>query len=213
MRVRLAEVRGRLVEWGKENYRPFPWRETGDPYRVLVAEVLLHRTRAVQVVPVYSELVRRCPDPVSLAGMPFDELAELLRPLGLRWRVRLLHQMALELVERYGGRVPCDREALRSLPGVSDYIAGAVLCLAFGVREPVLDTNTVRVVGRLFGLRVTDGSRRSRCFREVMRELLDPEDPRASLLAVLDFAALVCRPVDPECLRCPVRQFCVSGES
>lgn len=208
----LGQIRTQILAWGKQNYRSFPWRETCDPYRILVAEVLLHRTRAEQVVPYYEELVDRYPDPISLTGASIEALECLLYPLGLRWRVRLLHQMAQEIVYVHGGRIPEDRGALRALPGVSDYIAGAVRCLAFGVPEPVLDTNIVRVLGRLFGLPTTDSSRRSKVFRELMRQLVECEEPRQLLLAILDLAALICRPVRPDCVCCPLREVCCEGK-
>jgi A/G-specific adenine glycosylase len=152
----LEELRSRLLIWGRENRRTFPWRETRDPWRVLLAEVLLHRTRADQVVPVYLAAVERYPDPAAMARAHLRDLRRLMRPLGLHWRVPLMREMARQILRRHGGRIPPDRQALQALPGVSDYIAGAVCCFAFGMPEPVLDTNTVRVLGRLFGLPVRD---------------------------------------------------------
>lgn len=209
----VQQIRGQILAWSKNNYRSFPWRETRDPYRILVAEVLLHRTRAEQVVTYYENLIERYPDPASLARASVEALERLLYPLGLRWRVRLLYQMAQEIVRRHGGCIPEDRDALRGLPGVSDYIAGAVRCLAFGFPEPVLDTNIVRVLGRLFGLRVTDNSRRSRLFRELMRHLIEPGQPRQLLLGVLDLAALICRSARPRCGHCPVQRLCEHGQT
>jgi len=164
------------------------------------------------VVPYYEKLVECYPDPASLAHAFVDVLEKLLYPLGLRWRIRLLPQMAQQIVERYGGQVPEDRNALRALPGVSDYIAGAVRCLAFGFPEPVLDTNIVRVLGRLFGCRVTDNSRRSRLFRELMRQLIEPGEARQLVLSMLDLAALVCYPAKPDCAHCPVQGVCNTGK-
>lgn len=207
----VQQIRGQILAWSEKNYRSFPWRETRDPYGILVAEVLLHRTRAEKVVTYYEKLMELYPDPASLAGTSVEALERLLYPLGLRWRVRLLYQMAQEIVRRHGGRIPEDRDALRGLPGVSDYIAGAVRCLAFGFPEPVLDTNIVRVLGRLFGLRVTGNSRRSRLFRELMRQLIEAGQPRQLLLGVLDLAALICRPARPECAHCPVQRLCEWG--
>lgn len=207
------EIRSILLEWGKRHIRSFPWRETRDPWKVLLAEVLLHRTRADQVVPVYRKVVEHYPDPFSLATARLDDLERMLRPLGLHWRVSLLLEMARTIVREYDGHVPVDRESLRALPGISDYIAGAVRCFAFGLPDPVLDTNTVRVLGRLFGLRVTDSSRRSRRFRELMEAVVEGEDPRDLVLSILDLAALVCRPRDPRCMECPLYSLCQHGRS
>jgi A/G-specific adenine glycosylase len=209
----LEELRSRLLIWGRENRRTFPWRETRDPWRVLLAEVLLHRTRADQVVPVYLAAVERYPDPAAMARAHLRDLRRLMRPLGLHWRVPLMREMARQILRRHGGRIPPDRQALQALPGVSDYIAGAVCCFAFGMPEPVLDTNTVRVLGRLFGLPVRDSSRRSRRFRDLMARLIDGPNPRELTLSMLDLAAQICHPRDPECPVCPLRELCAHGRS
>lgn len=120
----LEVMRKKLIEWGKRNFREFPWRFTTDPYRILVSEILLHRTRAEQVVPFYIKLIRRYPTVTSLARAKLSDLEALLHPLGLRWRIEKMLLMAREIVERYGGLVPDRKEDLLSLPGVSDYIAG-----------------------------------------------------------------------------------------
>jgi len=202
-------VRERLLAWGREHLRSFPWRETRDPYRVLVAEALLHRTRADQVLPVYREFLRRFPDLPALARAPLEEVLGVLRPLGLHWRSRLLHEMAVRILQETGGYVLPDRKWLCSLPGVSDYIASAVLCLAFGKPEPMLDASSVRVLGRLLGIRVTDGSRRSRRFRDLHMQLMAGDSPREFNLALVDLGALVCRPAQPRCGECPLQDLCV----
>lgn len=204
----MNEFRRRILEWGKRNLISYPWRETGDPYRVLVAEVLLHRTRAEQVLPIYEEFIRRYPDVDSLYRAEYDDLEVLLLPLGLRWRIKKLHEMGRILVEKFGSRVPESYEELVTLPGVSDYIASAVRCFAFGHPEPILDTNTVRVAGRVFGIRVTDSTRRSKVFREFMKKLVPVENPRLFNYALLDYGKLVCTSCSPECAACVVQQIC-----
>jgi len=207
----IRQIRERLLTWGCQHFREFPWRRTRDPYAILVAEVLLHRTRASQVVPIYQRFMERYPDIATLAGALPAELQQVLWPLGLHWRVPLIQEMARQILEQYGGRVPADRDALRQLPGVSDYIANAVLCFAFDQPVPILDTNTVRVLARLFDLRVTDRSRRSHHFRELMSALVDPTHPRKFNLALLDLAALICQPRNPDCPHCPLLDLCSYG--
>jgi len=203
-----AAVRQRLLQWARSNLRSFPWRETRDPYRILVAEVLLHRTRVQQVMAVYPEFLQRFPDVSALAAASPAEVLELLKPLGLHWRSRLLHEMARRILQETGGQILPDREWLRALPGVSDYIASAVLCLAFGRPEPMIDTNTVRVVSRILGTAVTDGTRRSRWFREMCERLLDRDSPAVFNLALIDLGAAVCRPAQPSCAVCPLCDLC-----
>jgi A/G-specific adenine glycosylase len=202
-----------LIAWGQEHFRLFPWRLTEDPYRILMAEVMLHRTQAPQVVPVYEQFIKRYPDVSTLAQATKEELHEILYSLGLRWRIDLIYEMTAELMKQFGEQVPKSKEALLSLPGVSEYVAGAVRCFAWNLQEPLLDTNTVRVVGRLFGLEIKDSSRRNRRFQELIAALMDPNEPRAYNYALLDLANQVCRKKQaPECFKCPVQKHCVYGE-
>jgi A/G-specific adenine glycosylase len=201
-----------LISWGQEHYRSFLWRKTEDPYRILMADVMLHRTQALQVVPVYEHFIRVYPNAASLARTSTEDLHTLLFPLGLRWRVDLVYKMAAEIADRFDGQVPKDRDELLSLPGVSDYIASAVRCFSWNLPEPLIDTNTVRVVGRLFGLKIKDSSRRNRRFRELITALVDPKHPRTYNYALLDLAHLIChKRKAPECTRCPVQAYCVYG--
>jgi A/G-specific adenine glycosylase len=187
---------------------------TEDPYRILMAEVMLHRTQAPQVAPVYERFITRYPNVPVLARAMRNELHDALYSLGLRWRIDLIHAMANELMTRFDGRVPGEKADLLSLPGVSEYIASAVRCFAWNLPEPLIDTNTVRVTGRLFGLEIKDSSRRNRQFRELITALVDPDQPRVYNYALLDLADQVCtkkRP--PACARCPVQKCCLYGNS
>lgn len=202
-------MREMLIEWGKAHFRKFPWRLATDPYRILVSEFLLHRTRAEQVTPIYEELVQKYPDVRHLAEAEFSDVEKILKPAGLRWRVRNLYLTAQELVRRYGGTVPDRKEDLLSLPGISNYIAGAILCFAYGKPEPLLDTNTVRILGRLSGIPVTDSSRRSRKFERLMMRFLDKNRPKEFNYALLDLGALVClKRSPPRCKECPLNECC-----
>jgi A/G-specific adenine glycosylase len=206
----LAEpFRKALLEWWSNSRRTFPWRETNDPYKILVAEILLHRTRAGQVASLYCDFLQTFPSIQAIAQCSTDDLASFLHSIGLRWRSDSLHDMAKTIIAEHEGRVPQAREQLEALPGVGPYIAGAVRCFAFGYPEPMLDTNTVRVLGRVFGLPVTDASRRSRRFRSLLELLLDTERPREFNLALIDLGAVVCTSRQPLCSRCPFRQHCV----
>lgn len=206
----LGKLRKALMHWGQQNFRAFPWRLTRDPYRILIAEVMLHRTQASQVIPIYERLVKMYPNARALHRARPRELNALLRPLGLRWRIKLISRMAEELVEKFSGRIPRDREALTALSGVSDYIAGAVRCFAWDKPEVLLDTNTVRVASRFFSVPARDSSRRSRAFKDYLGQLLDTQHPRAFNFALLDLADALCtarRP--PRTTMCPLSPWCV----
>lgn len=205
----VEEIRRSLLKWWSSlGHRHFPWRETQDPFKVLIAEILLHRTRAEQIVPLYQLFLEKHPDIHSIAVSSPDELAMSFHSAGLHWRWGLLHSMAVEIETRFNGQIPRTFEDLTSLPGVSHYIASAVRCFAFGYPDILLDTNTVRVAGRAFGLPITDSSRRSRLFRNVLEQLKDLEHPREFNFALIDFAAKVCRP-KPIHEQCPVTEYCV----
>lgn len=211
-RLNASRFRADLIAWGQENFRAFPWRETDDPYRILIAEVMLHRTKAPQVMAVYSTFLRRYPGVDELAKASREDLLAALASLGLRQRVEMLHAMAQEITNRFDARVPESKAELTSLSGVSDYIAGAVRCFARNEPEALIDTNTVRVVGRLFGLKTTDSSRRNPVFKDLHTRLVDPNEPRAYNYAMLDLAARVCTKVrPPDCHRCPVKRHCRYG--
>jgi len=197
-----------LVEWWREHARSFPWRETADPYAVLIAELMLRRTQARQVVPVYRDFLRRYPTVALLAVADEDEVGERLRPLGLRWRISSFRQVAGRIVADHGGQVPPDKDALLALPGVGPYVAAAVLCFGYGQYAVLVDTNTVRVAGRYLGLPVHPEARRVRAVRDGIARLVPSDNPRAANLAMLDLAALVCRSRDPLCSLCPVSDGC-----
>jgi A/G-specific adenine glycosylase len=204
--------RSALIAWGRSHFRSFPWRLTDNPYHILMAEVMLHRTQAPQVVPVYLRFQAQYPTISASARATKQELHALLYPLGLRWRIDLIYEMTSDLVSRFGGRVPQGKDDLLSLPGVSQYIAGAVRCFAWNLPEPLIDTNSVRVVGRLFGLEVKDSSRRNRRFGDLVAELVDREVPRSYNYSLLDLADQVCKKKrSPECGQCPVLTHCTYG--
>ena len=200
-----------LLYWWNKSKRSYPWRETRDPYAIAIAEVLLHRTRADQVVTTYKKFLEQYPSVSQLAKASIEELQNLVYPLGLRWRVALLYNMAQELHSRFNDQIPCKREDLESLPGVSHYIATAIRCFAYGYADALLDTNTVRIVGRLTNIPVTDGSRRSKAFRVQLETLVDTHHPRRYNYALLDLGALICRSRNPLCEQCPVLQHCCYG--
>ena len=201
-----------LIAWGQQNFRPFPWRTTTDPYQLLVAETMLHRTQASQVLLVYQSFIEQFPDTVRLSRASRKELHRRLYSLGLRHRVDLIRQMAAELVEKFGGKVPESKAHLRTLPGVSDYISSAIRSFAWNLPEPILDTNVVRVIGRIFDLETKDSSRRNPQFKKLAAILLDSKNPRAYNYAILDLADRICTSRSlPDCDNCPVIKWCAFG--
>ena len=177
-------------------------------YRVLVAEILLRRTQALQVEPVYERFLREFPGPRELARAAPDRIRELLAPLGLKWRAENMVRLAATLARMQDPAIPDNPDLLKRLPGVGDYVAAAVECFALNRAVPVVDTNTARVAARFFGIVPQGESRRDRGVQECLAQVVDPRSPREFNLALLDFAAMVCRARRPRCSDCPVSDIC-----
>jgi A/G-specific adenine glycosylase len=204
----IALFRKRVLSWFNKNKRRYPWRETRDPFRVLIAEMMLRRTKADQVQPVYERLLSEYPDVGALADADDRELEQILYPLGLKWRMPAFARIAREIREKHNGQVPAEREKLTGLPGVGDYVAGAVLSIAYNKREWIVDSNIVRLFRRYFGIKTSREGRRDRHVIEMARIYACGRNPREANLAILDFSALVCTPVKPRCERCPLKNGC-----
>jgi len=201
--------RDSLINWAKGNLRDFPWRGTTDPYRVCVAEVMLHQTFARKVVPVYRAFIKRYPDVFALSRAQLPALTKMLYPLGLNYRARVLREMAKAVVEKHGGVFPLDKKALLSLPGVGEYTASAILCFAYGEQVPIIDANVVRVYARYFGLGLKlPSSSPSKDVLEIAAKALPEGRAREFNYALLDFASAVCSHYRPKHGECPVKENC-----
>lgn len=210
--LELDKFRARVKRWGRENLRSFPWRETSESYRLLMAEFMLLRTQASQVEPVYRKFVSKYSSLEDLAEASREDIHDILRPLGLQWRADRVYETVGKLEEEHDLVVPTEKDALLNLPGVSQYIAGAVRCFALGKPEALIDANTVRIAGRLFGLEIKDSSRRTNRFQRLIGELLDPEQPRCYNLSMLDLGAKICTSRSPDCPSCPLVDLCCHGQ-
>jgi len=203
------EIGKALLEWWYGNRRDYPWRRERDPYRILVAEVMLQRTRAEQVVPVYLEFLGKFPAVGDLAKARPEDVGPFFARLGLRWRAGRVIEMARYIAERLGGRIPCDRDVLLRVPMIGEYIADAILAFACGEDIAVVDANVVRVIGRLFCIKPRGEGRRDPAFRSTANAMVPRGRGREFNWAMIDFAALVCRPGRPECGACPLRDLCL----
>jgi A/G-specific adenine glycosylase len=199
------------MTWGRRNRRSFPWRETDDPFRVLVAEVLLQRSRGTTVAGVYERMFARWPDAESLARAREPSIASVIRPLGLVGRAATLRSLAQEVVRR--GEVPSDVDDLRSLPGVGSYAAGATAAVAFGRAVHVVDGVTARVYRRYFGLEGDLPASNDRELWKVVEDATPSKGVKEWNWAVLDLAASVCLPQIPRCERCPLRAHCAWSQA
>ncbi|MDA8055325.1 MAG: DNA glycosylase [Thermoplasmatales archaeon] len=199
-----------LLKWWSVNARHFPWREERDPYNIMIAEILLHRTRAENVVPIYLKFITEFPNVKTLSEAYMGDIFKILRPLGLAWRVNLLKRAATIIEREFSGQIPMDKEKLLGLPGIGDYIASAIRVFSGYADDPLLDTNTVRIICRIYGIPISDGLRRERKLKNLYRQLKCKTDSKVFAFSLIDLAAEVCHPRLPECDQCPVSTSCAT---
>ena len=209
-----------LEEWYEVNHRILPWRETDDPYLIWISEIILQQTRVAQGMEYYHRLVTRFPDIQSLADAQEDEVLLYWQGLGYYSRARNLHKAAQLMKDheifhqamRLLGDKARDEEifaALKSMPGVGDYTAGAIASFAFDLPYPALDGNVYRVLSRLYDCEIPfDTTQGKKHFRKLAEELLDRERPRLFNSAIMELGALHCVPTAPDCHTCPLNTWC-----
>lgn len=196
-----------LLAWGRKNRRVFPWRDSQDPYRVMVGELLLQRTRGENVVAVYDEMLRRWPTPAKLARARGATIAKVIRPLGLAKRAPVIARFAKVLDAEFNGSIPDDPELAERLPGVGPYASRAVQVFARGRDLPLTDWVIARVLRRYFALPEGRRPNADKELWQLANSLAAPGRARDLWLSVLDLGAEICQP-RPRCGRCPLRSSC-----
>ena len=202
-------IRRALLAWFRRNARSLPWRKSRDPYAVWVSEVMLQQTQVATVIPYYQRFLEAFPTIEDLARAPLERVLELWSGLGYYRRARYLHQAAKELVRRFAGAFPRDYEQIRSLPGIGDYTARAVLSIAFDLPYTLLDGNVARVLSRLAAL---EGNLHQLGFRRAveaqLERLLSRRSPGHFNQALMELGQTLCLPRAPQCAACPVQSWC-----
>jgi len=201
-------IRRKLFLWHKGNYKDFPWRHTKNPYRIMIAEFMLHRTKAGQVVPVYLEFIKKYPDIKTLAGTNFKDIKKVTEHLGLHWRAKHFSEAAKYIIKNCNEKFPEDYDKLREIPGAGEYIAGAILTVCFNKPAPVVDSNIARFINRYFGLNLFGEIRRKKEIVELAAKLFEYKNPGDLLFAIVDFTSLVCKPGKPLCDKCSLKNEC-----
>ena len=200
---------GALVRWFRAGHRVLPWRRTRDPYQVWIAEIMLQQTRVEVVVPYYERFVARFPTPDALAGAPLDDVLAAWAGLGYYRRARHLHAAAALVVREHAGELPAEDDALRALPGIGRYTAGAIRSIAFGHAAPIVDGNVARVLSRLFALSGGPGDTAwEKRLWTLASALVPAADPSAFNQGLMELGATVCTPRTPRCEACPLARFC-----
>jgi A/G-specific adenine glycosylase len=201
--------RQRLLTWYKRHGRDLPWRNTDDPYHILVSEIMLQQTQVDRVLPKYAEWLEKYPTMTALAGAPDAEVTAAWYPLGYNIRPKRLQSIAREAVAKYGGELPSDERTLRSFKGIGAYTAGAIRSFAFRERAAILDTNVARVLFRVF---VAAGDPKSHAMKRHLWDVSEALVPSRHAYdfnqALMDLGATVCVARNPKCLVCPMAKSC-----
>ena len=201
--------RKNLLAWFEAHRRQLPWRDTEDPYRIWVSEVMLQQTQVKKVLEYYQKFVSRFPDVESLAEVDLQDLLKTWEGLGYYARARNFHKAAQVVVEDMAGEIPADYAAFRKLPGVGEYIAAAVQSIAFNQPYAVVDGNVKRVLARVFLINSPiNQSASTKLFQQKADLLLDHNIPGTFNQAMMELGATVCRPQSPTCIVCPVNAVC-----
>lgn len=205
--------RRRLLHWFKRHGRDLPWRRTRDPYQVVVSEFMLQQTQVSRVEEYYPRFLATFPTLRALAAASPRAVREAWDGLGYYRRATNLHALARRVVDQHAGQIPDDPDALRALPGVGRYTAGAVLSFAFEQAEPAVDTNVARVIRRAFHPRARRDAPGERRVWETAERLMPRAGPRAWAFnqAIMELGALVCTARVARCGACPVRGVCSTG--
>lgn len=201
-----------LTHWFVKNQRNLPWRLTSDPYRIWVSEVMLQQTQVSTVIPYYEKFLTAFPDLKSLAKAPEEKALQLWAGLGYYSRARNLHRGAQYLVSQCESSFPKTREAILKIPGIGPYTAGAVLSIAFNLKEPLVDGNVERVFSRYFGYEEPiDTVTAKKFFWKKAEELVHlSKEPRLFNQSLMELGSLICTKANPQCDNCPVQRNCLA---
>jgi len=209
---RRKEMEGCLKKWYVRYGIEYPWRQTRNPYRVLVSEMLLQRTRASNVVPVYIDFIKRFPTIKSLSMASVRELERFISTLGIKSRSVKMKSVAEKLVHDYSGKIPSDEENLLVVLGPgSRYTINAVRCFAMGKRVPIFDVNVKRIFGRMFSIVFTKESHKNSKTWEIVSYALPEDNVNRFNWALLDLGKTICTPNNPKCEECPLKSICDYG--
>jgi A/G-specific adenine glycosylase len=202
--ARREEAQADLLRWFERQARDLPWREDRTPYRVWVSEVMLQQTQVETVLAYYPRFLARFPTVEDLADATQEEVLKLWEGLGYYRRARLLHKAARVVVDDYGGELPADVDALRDLPGIGRYTAGALASIAFGIPAPAVDGNVRRVMARILAMPAPTATE----LDDAVAVWIPEDRPGDFTEGLMELGATLCRPQSPRCLLCPWRELC-----
>jgi|SRR5690625_91843 len=204
-----SQFRQDLIQWYEQNKRDLPWRETADPYKIWVSEIMLQQTKVDTVIPYFDNFMEYFPTIYDLAAANEQEVLKIWEGLGYYSRARNLYTAAKDVVENYGGKIPEDRDKIGKLKGVGPYTRGAILSIAFNQPEPAVDGNVLRVLSRVLLIQDNISEQKVKNkFEHIVKELISKEDPSSFNQGLMEIGALICTPKKPACLLCPLQRHC-----
>lgn len=201
-----------IVKYYLDSGRQFAWRENRTPWRIYLSEILLQRTKAEQAEPVFIEITKKFRD-INNLFCDFASAKEIMKSLGRFCRLEPFHEGLSCLVNKYNGVIPEERKDLLAVPSIGPYIAAAIRIFGYNVRDVIIDTNVVRVLGRFYGLRITPETRRRKSFIQLAEQHVPQDNFIEYSYGILDFAAQICRSVNPKCNSCILAVYCEYGKS
>lgn len=206
-----THFRRRLLAWYDRRARALPWRETSDPYRIWISEIMLQQTQVDTVIPYYRRFLKRFDDVRALARAPLEDVLKAWENLGYYSRARNLHAAAKMIVREFDGKIPDTPEEIRKLPGIGPYSAGAILSIAFGKPLPAVDGNVRRILSRVFAIRKpVENAREQKALFALAASLIPAARPGDFNQALMDLGATICKPKSPACVVCPLTKLCLA---
>ncbi len=204
-----ASFQQKLLRWYQSSKRDLPWRNSNDPYKIWLSEIILQQTRVAQGLPYYQEFTNKFPTIHDLAAASEEEVLRTWQGLGYYSRARNLHKCARIVSNVLNGQFPEKYDALLKLPGIGPYTAAAIASFAFGQPSAVVDGNVFRVLARIFGINKDIASASGqKYFRKIANDLIDPDNPGEYNQAIMEFGALCCTPANPHCPECIFNDTC-----
>lgn len=199
----------KIVKWYENHRRKLPWRETSDPYKIWLSEIMLQQTRVSQGLPYYLQFIEQYPTVMRLASAPLRQVLRLWQGLGYYTRARNLHKCAKMVAQSLNGQFPASYDQLLKLPGIGEYTAAAIASFSFRIPVAVVDGNVFRLLSRLFGIEEPINSTAGKKeFGKLANRLIPEKRPDLHNQAIMEFGALVCTPVNPDCGRCIFQNDC-----
>jgi A/G-specific adenine glycosylase len=175
----------------------------------MIAEFMLHRTKADQIVPVYKEFIKKYPDVSTLATAKVSEIKKYTQSLGLHWRHKHFIDSAKFILSSYNGNFPYEYNELRKIPGIGEYISCAISIIAFKKPAPAIDSNIARFFNRIYGLNLTGEIRRNKEIKKIAQSFFKTKNCHLLFFGLIDFCSIICKPLNPLCEKCVINKYCI----